>query len=112
LINAFEAVTGCSPMAYVRAHRLAGVRDTLINADRTGARIIDIAADWGFWHMGHFAAAYRAMFGEAPSDTIAGGNRKAIRGDMQFSGVSAPGVLLDLQVERLCRSAKPSVPRA
>jgi AraC family transcriptional regulator, ethanolamine operon transcriptional activator len=33
-------------------------------------RIIGVATDWGFWHMGHFARDYRAMFGESPSRTL------------------------------------------
>jgi len=69
LFNAFEAVTGLSPMAYLRAQRLSRVHDVLSNAPR-GTRIIDVAADWGFWHMGHFAATYVAMFGETPSQTL------------------------------------------
>ncbi|GHU15365.1 hypothetical protein AGMMS50225_28560 [Betaproteobacteria bacterium] len=30
----------------------------------------DIAARWGFWHLSHFAADYKEMFGELPSDTL------------------------------------------
>ncbi len=69
LINAFEAFTGVSPMMYLKALRLNGVRKTLRATGRNRARIIDIAMDWGFEHMGHFAADYRAMFGERPSET-------------------------------------------
>ena len=68
LINAFEAFTGVSPMMYLKALRLNGVRKAL-RANGHRARIIDIAMDWGFEHMGHFAADYRAMFGERPSET-------------------------------------------
>jgi AraC family ethanolamine operon transcriptional activator len=70
LINAFEAVTGLSPMDYLKRLRLTEVRRTLIRADRSGTRIITVATDWGFWHMGHFARDYRAMFGESPSRTL------------------------------------------
>jgi AraC family ethanolamine operon transcriptional activator len=70
LINAFEAFTGVSPMSYLKALRLNGVRDALRAAERERVRIIDVAMDWGFDHMGHFAADYRAMFGERPSETI------------------------------------------
>lgn len=70
LINAFEAVTGTSPMAYLRARRLSRIRTVLESARNTKTRIIDVAADWGFWHMGHFTAAYRSMFGETPSQTL------------------------------------------
>jgi AraC family ethanolamine operon transcriptional activator len=69
LINAFEAFTGLSPIAYLKAQRLSGVRRALLTTVRHDVRIIDIAMDWGFDHMGHFAADYRAMFGERPSET-------------------------------------------
>jgi len=70
LINAFEAVTGFSPMDYLKRLRLNGVRRALHVADKTQTRIIDVATAWGFWHMGHFASDYRALFGEAPSETL------------------------------------------
>ncbi len=34
------------------------------------ARIIDIAFDLGFTHLGRMAGAYRAKFGETPSATL------------------------------------------
>jgi AraC family transcriptional regulator, ethanolamine operon transcriptional activator len=70
LSNAFEAVTGFSPMDYLKRVRLTGVHRTLQLAGKTPTRIIDVATDWGFWHMGHFTADYRAMFGERPSETL------------------------------------------
>ncbi len=70
LINAFEAVTGLSPMDYLKRLRLTEVHRTLLRADRSRTRIISVATDWGFWHMGHFARDYRAMFGESPSRTL------------------------------------------
>ena len=56
-------------MVYLKALRLNGVRKALSAAERDRMRIIDVAMDWGFEHMGHFAADYRAMFGERPSET-------------------------------------------
>lgn len=76
LINAFQAITGLSPMAYLRAHRLNRVRKMLCDANATSTRIIDVATEWGFWHMGHFTAAYWAMFGETPSETLRGAQRR------------------------------------
>jgi len=69
LINAFGAFTGFTPMAYLKAKRLDGVRKVLLKTERNRVRIIDVAMDWGFEHMGHFAADYRMMFGENPSET-------------------------------------------
>jgi AraC family transcriptional regulator, ethanolamine operon transcriptional activator len=70
LINAFQAVTGMSPMAYLKRQRLNGVHQSLLVSDQSQTRIIDVAANWGFWHMGHFTADYRKMFGETPSETL------------------------------------------
>lgn len=72
LINAFEAVTGLSPMDYLKRLRLNGVHRALSRARKARTRVIDVATAWGFWHMGHFATDYRAMFGEAPSRTLLG----------------------------------------
>lgn len=70
LINAFQAVTGLSPMAYFKRQRLSGVRQALQRRDAVRTRVIDVATAWGFWHMGHFTADYREMFGEVPSETL------------------------------------------
>jgi transcriptional regulator GlxA family with amidase domain len=32
--------------------------------------VSSIALDWGFWHFGEFSRAYRACFGELPSETL------------------------------------------
>jgi AraC-like DNA-binding protein len=70
LINAFEAVTGYSPMDYLKRLRLNGVHRALQRRRHDAIRIIDVATDWGFWHMGHFTTDYRMMFGETPSQTL------------------------------------------
>lgn len=70
LINAFEAITGYSPMDYLKRLRLSQVRRALLRADRSSTRIVNVAMDWGFWHMGHFSNDYRTMFGESPSQTL------------------------------------------
>lgn len=69
LCNAFLAVTGMTPMTYLRIHRLNGVHKALMARGESKIRIMDVAADWGFWHMGHFTMSYRKMFGESPSET-------------------------------------------
>jgi AraC family transcriptional regulator, ethanolamine operon transcriptional activator len=74
LINAFEAVVGVSPMSYLRRLRLNGVRRELQRGNRHRT-IAAVATDWGFWHLGHFTAAYQAMFDELPSQTLAGAPR-------------------------------------
>ncbi|HEX4013982.1 MAG TPA: helix-turn-helix domain-containing protein [Candidatus Cybelea sp.] len=75
LMNAFEAIVGFSPMDYLKRLRLSAVRRALVRPGSAPTRIIDIAMEWGFSHMGHFARDYRAMFGEPPSQTLAGVRR-------------------------------------
>lgn len=70
LFRRFRNDLGVSPMVYVRNARFARVRDALSRA-RAEERIVDIAALWGFDHMGRFAVEYRRRFGERPSDTKA-----------------------------------------
>jgi AraC family ethanolamine operon transcriptional activator len=68
---AFQEVRGLSPMAYFMAIRLNAVRQELKTAPDT-ATVHEIAQRWGFWHTGEFAAAYRRLFGELPSQTLNG----------------------------------------
>jgi AraC family ethanolamine operon transcriptional activator len=69
---AFQQVRGLSPMAYFRASRLNAVRQELKAAPAGPATVREIAQRWGFWHTGEFAAAYRRLFGELPSQTLHG----------------------------------------
>lgn len=61
----FQDVLNVSPAAFLRAVRLNGVRRML----RVAPSVTEAAAFWGFWHFGHFARDYAAMFGELPSQT-------------------------------------------
>jgi AraC family ethanolamine operon transcriptional activator len=57
-----------SPVTYLRALRLNGVRREL---KRGGDEAVaDRAARWGFWHQSRFAADYKHLFGELPSETL------------------------------------------
>jgi AraC family ethanolamine operon transcriptional activator len=61
---------GVSPKSYLQAFRLNGVRRELKQADPAKMKVVDIANHWGFWHMGKFAADYRNLYGELPSETL------------------------------------------
>ncbi len=65
----FRERFGLTPKQYLQAVRLKGVRRDLLRRGPESA-ISDVAADWGFWHMGQFAADYRRQFGELPSETV------------------------------------------
>ncbi len=66
---AFVEHFGISPKAYLLRHRLNKIRNVLRSANPSSTKISDIASEWGFWHMGQFAADYRNLFGELPSTT-------------------------------------------
>ena len=65
----FQEVLGTTPVAYMRAIRLNGVRRELLAADE-GGRVYDIAVRWGFWHFSQFSVDYKRQFGELPSRTL------------------------------------------
>ena len=66
----FQDILNLNPVSFLRALRLNGVRRALKSAEHGHDSIADIAARWGFWHLSHFAADYKVMFGELPSDTL------------------------------------------
>jgi len=73
---AFEVHVGMSPKEYVQALRLEAVRSALDTPLETGRLVSDVANRWGFWHLGQFAADYRARFGELPSQTVERARRR------------------------------------
>ena len=64
---AFKQHAGISPKKYINYYRLNKARK-LINAGEI-EKIVDAAHQIGFWHTGKFAADYRMLFGEYPSQT-------------------------------------------
>lgn len=62
----FAQTLHTSPLAYLRAERLNGVRHLL----KTANSVTEAATHWGFWHFGHFSQEYKKMFGELPSVTF------------------------------------------
>jgi AraC-like DNA-binding protein len=70
LLYYFKRTYGLGPIGYFKIQRLNAVREALAT-DRSRRTIADIAADYGFWHMGHFGTSYRELFGVTPSQTHA-----------------------------------------
>lgn len=64
----FKALVGVGPMTYLKIRRLENAHRRLQEANGQ-IRIFDVAADFGFWHMGHFSADYKRMFGTTASET-------------------------------------------
>jgi len=70
LTYCFRDVLGITPVKYLRSVRLNGVRRDLRNPALSDRGVQDVAARWGFWHLGEFSALYRLQFGELPSETL------------------------------------------
>jgi AraC-like DNA-binding protein len=72
LQEGFRRHVGMSPMRYVQLVRLRRVHHDLRGAHPTQASVAAIARRWGFGHLGRFAAAYKATYGESPLQTLRG----------------------------------------
>ena len=57
-------------LAYLRRLRLQKVHEELVTAAPGAVSVTEVAARWGFAHLGRFAAAYRSEFSERPSETM------------------------------------------
>ena len=66
----FRDHLGVGPKAYINSVRLNAVHRRLKAARPGSVLVADAANDFGFWHMGQFAADYRKLFGENPSATL------------------------------------------
>ena len=70
LQEGFRRHLGMSPMAYVRVVRLRHAHRDLRSADPTDNTVAAIAHRWGFTHLGRFAAAHKATYGDTPTETL------------------------------------------
>ncbi|MNU82913.1 transcriptional regulator EutR [compost metagenome] len=66
----FQDILGMSPARYLRILRLNGVRRQLKSERDPRVGVQDVAALWGFWHLGQFSADYKRQFAELPSQTL------------------------------------------
>jgi transcriptional regulator GlxA family with amidase domain len=67
---AFREVMGLTPVAYLTRLRLHRVRHALLAGTHGTTTVTAEALKRGFWHFGEFSRAYKACFGELPSDTL------------------------------------------
>ena len=70
LQESFKQHLGMSPLTYLRRLRLDGVHHELSRGDPWQVSVSEVAARWGFTHLGRFAGAYRARYGVSPSQTL------------------------------------------
>lgn len=66
----FKELFGLGPITYLKILRLTAAHRRMRDP-ACRLRIIDVAADFGFWHMGHFGSDYRRTFGRTASQTLA-----------------------------------------
>jgi AraC-like DNA-binding protein len=74
--GAVAKVRGMSLHQYIRLKRLWATRSQLLRSG--GTSVASCARAQGFHHLGEFAVAYRAIFHEAPSDTLTRARRAGL----------------------------------
>jgi AraC-like DNA-binding protein len=65
-----EEHLGMGPIRYLALRRMHLVRRALLRTDPSKATVTRIVTDHGFWELGRFSVAYRALFGESPSESL------------------------------------------
>jgi AraC-like DNA-binding protein len=75
-----EKFLGMGPHRYLQLRRLHSARAALQRADPETGRVAEIAQRYRFMQLGRFAASYRAVFGEMPSNTLRQRSRFGERG--------------------------------
>jgi AraC-like DNA-binding protein len=91
LQEGFRRDVASTPMVYLRQTRLRRAREALQAADRDATTVRAVAESLGILHMSRFAAAYRAAFGESPSDTLNGSLAQPSRGRGTGGAYGRPG---------------------
>ena len=66
----FRDYLGVSPRRYMDLCRLHRARRQLVAGSLPEATVTKVATELGMWDFGRFAARYRALFGERPSETL------------------------------------------
>ena len=67
---AFLKAYGVTPKAFLLSLRLNGAYRELLVTNPSRTKVSEVANAWEFWHMGQFAADYKKLFGELPSETL------------------------------------------
>lgn len=70
LRTAFKEHYGVGPARYLQLRTLHRVRRALRAADPEEATVASVLLEHGEWQIGRFAARYRRLFGELPSETL------------------------------------------
>jgi AraC-like DNA-binding protein len=65
-----EEHLGMGPIRFLTLRRMHLAHRALLRADPSKSTVTRIITDQGFWELGRFSVAYRALFGESPSETL------------------------------------------
>lgn len=67
----FRQHFGTTPITYLTSVRMQRAREELRAAQRDTTTVTKVVARWGLGHPGRFAASYKLLYGELPSETLA-----------------------------------------
>lgn len=70
LQESFQRIFETTPMHYLREIRMRHTHADLLAAEPGSVTVGQVAAQWGFTHMGRFSNAYHRRFGEYPRSTL------------------------------------------
>jgi AraC-like DNA-binding protein len=70
LLRAFHRFFGVGPTQYLKLRRLNNVHCALQAHDCRQTTVTEVLTTWGVSELGRFAGAYKALFGESPSETL------------------------------------------
>ena len=70
LTRGFQLIHGMGPMQFLREQRLDAIRQVLLRSRPEETSVTRIAEDFGMWHLGRFAHAYRVRFHEQPVESL------------------------------------------
>jgi AraC family transcriptional regulator, ethanolamine operon transcriptional activator len=70
LLRAFHKLFGIGPTQYIKLRRLNKVHHELQVCDCKETTVTEAMTDCGVTEFGRFAGAYKALFGECPSETL------------------------------------------
>ena len=68
--HGFKHYLGFTPKEYQQYIRLNGIRKSILNVKDPNITLSEIAANYNYFHLGHFSAEYKKFFGESPSKTL------------------------------------------
>lgn len=71
----YQRIRGCTPKQAIQQRRLEAARQQLLSPGPQ-TTVTGVALDCGFLHLSRFAAAYKAAYGETPSQTLAASKKR------------------------------------